>query len=106
MGAASEPMVIHLTGEYDISTSHTLAYALEPSYGAPNVVVDFSGVTYIDSTALSEMIRCRKRRAALAFPPKRFAGVNLQVRLILETTNLDKIWPIFDSVQEALASFN
>jgi anti-anti-sigma factor len=99
------PLVITLQGEYSAHTHTRLGEALSPSLEQQFVVLDFSSVNYIDSTALSELVVCRRRRMAKGYPPKHFAGVNDKIRLILQTTNLDTIWPIFDSVEEAAESF-
>jgi anti-anti-sigma factor len=99
------PLVITLQGEYSAHTHSLLGEALTPSLERRFVVVDFSRVDYIDSTALSELVLCRRRRMAKGYPPKHFAGVNEKVRLILKTTNLDTIWPMFESVDEAVESF-
>lgn len=100
------PLIIKLSEpEYHIYCRDRLAEALAAAQDKPFVVVDFSGVRYIDSTALSELILCRKRRAARGYPPKRFAGVSSAVRRVLTTTNLNTIWPMFDSVADAVRSF-
>ena len=105
MGDSLEPWVIVLNGEYDIYTRETFAALINPAINWPHVVLDFSAVSYLDSTCLGEMIQLRKRRAELGFPPKHLAGMNHLLRRVFEITTLDRIWPMFPTKQEAAAAF-
>lgn len=71
--------------------------------GGPNVVVDFSKIDYTGSTALSfftrlfKKTRCRGGEMA-------FCNVSPVEREVLEVTRLDTLWPIYDSLGDALAA--
>ncbi len=97
--------VIALSGEYDVYSVDKLELELVPSLDLPYVVVDFSKVAYIDSTALSLMVKFRKRRAEKGFEPKRLAGLNASLRHVFKLTQLDTIWPLYEDVETAVGSF-
>lgn len=100
------PLVITLAGEFDIyNADSVLAPALQPSYSHRNVVIDFSQVGYVDSSAISVLVRKRKRRAQLGFPPSRIVGLNPGVDRIFRVVGLHRIWPFHGSVEEAVRAF-
>ena len=67
-----------------------------------HVLIDFSKVNDIDSTGIGEMVsfldrfKQRGRKLALINPTER-------IRRRLEVSSLDELFPIHDSVEEALA---
>jgi anti-anti-sigma factor len=99
------PLVITLRGGFDVYTKDRLAEALSACANEPYVVWDFSGVDYVDSTCLSVMVRSSKGRRAKGFAASRIANPNESVRLILKITKLLDFFPVFDTVEEAVASF-
>jgi anti-sigma B factor antagonist len=69
-----------------------------------NVLVNFSGINYLDSTGIGELVGYMNR----------FVENNRQLKLLrpherilklLQITRLDSIFEIFDDEKEALASF-
>lgn len=101
-----EPIIIELPHkDYDIYNTNALVEAVAPSLLHREVILDFSHVDYLDSSALTVLIGVRKRRAAMGYPPKRFIRVSERIRLLLRVSQLDKIWPICNSTEEAIASF-
>ncbi|HKU67741.1 MAG TPA: STAS domain-containing protein [Candidatus Baltobacteraceae bacterium] len=102
---ATGPLVVTLTGEFDIYNVDALGALLAPTYEHPDVVVDMSEVRYLDSTALTVFIRMRKRRMIANFQPARMVGLNPNIRRLFALTRLDVVWPIYETLDEALASF-
>jgi anti-anti-sigma factor len=102
---AITPLIIQLTGDFDVYSTEKLKRALAPAYDQPNVIIDFSGVRYLDSTALTVLIRMRKRRAMKGLPPSRFLGLNENLRRLFEITHLDEVWPVCSTLAQALQSF-
>lgn len=102
--AAAAPQIIALRGEYDIYNQPALEDALAPACLMPQVIVDFSDVRYIDSTALSVLVRMRKERAKCGYEPARFAGLHRNLKLILRVSGLEHVWPQFDTVEDALGT--
>jgi len=64
-------------------------------------VIDLEGVSFVDSTGLGSVIaalkQIRNRQGEL-----RLAAPNQQVRVVLELTTLDRVFPYYATVEEAL----
>ena len=72
--------------------------------GGARLVLDLSGVTYVDSTALSVLVStlklARKEGGDLVL-----LGPTPPVRSLLEVTRLDRIFHIFEDEESATAVF-
>ena len=96
--------LIKLTGEVDLYTAPRFKDDLVALIddGAVDVVIDLSGVTFIDSTALGVIIsgvkRLHDRDGRL-----RIVAASRPVVRILDITGLDKVLTIFDTRDAALA---
>jgi anti-sigma B factor antagonist len=97
-------VVVRLTGELDLYNAHEVRNVLvEQTAGDPErVVVDLSGVEFIDSTALGVLIEARtklaNRRAFLLAAPA------VETRRALEISGLDRHFGLHDSVDDALGA--
>jgi anti-sigma B factor antagonist len=76
-----------------------LARAVRESAGA--VVLDLTGVTMLDSTALGVVAGCGRDLHA-AGRELYLAGPNDRIRLLLKLTQLEGLFPIVGSVEAAL----
>ena len=95
--------VLAILGEIDVSTAPELRDRLltVAQSGRTIVVVDLSGVTFLDSTALGVLVSGLKRfRAAEGDLRLVVAGRN--VAKVLEITGLTDVFRIFDTVEEAV----
>ncbi len=97
-------VVVTAGGEIDLHTATGLARAVDESLpSSPCLVIDMSRVTFVDSTGLGVLIGARNRArqgggaVVLVHPP------NL-VRRLLVGTQLQQTFPVFDTLDEALAS--
>jgi anti-sigma B factor antagonist len=97
-------VVVSLAGELDLYNAHEVREALlECCAEAPErLVVDLSGVKFIDSTALGVLIEARTRLAnrrgfLLAAP-------GLETRRALEISGLDRHFSVHDSLDSALGA--
>ncbi len=102
----SGPLVIELSGEYDIAASANLTVILRPAEDATYVVLDFDGVSYIDSSAVTVLVRLHKQRLAKDLPLMHLARVTPQVTRVFELTDLSTIWPMYETVEDAVAAFS
>jgi anti-sigma B factor antagonist len=59
-------VVLHVTGELDVATSELLEAALRALQmdGWPNIVLDLSGLSFIDSTGLNVLVGAHRRAKA------------------------------------------
>lgn len=91
-----------MTGEIDMATAPRFRQRLLAviAAGAQNVVIDLSGVDFIDSTGLGVLMGAAKRvRSAGGDIRLVMAGTRLAE--LIELTRLDRVLDVFDSVSEA-----
>ena len=97
--------IVAATGEVDVYTAPVLDEALSTavSGGATRLVVDLSGVDFLDSTGLSVLVKALKR--------VRDSDGSLDVVVTAERVNkvfritgLDQVIPVHASLADALAS--
>jgi anti-sigma B factor antagonist len=102
----SSATVVVVTGDVDLGTApdfeQELARSVEQHLGA-GLVIDLSGVTFIDSTGLNALVR--------AFERQRLLGSSLalvtddaRVSMMLEVTRLDRVLRHYPTREEALAA--
>lgn len=75
---------------------------LEHVAGRTLVVVDLTRVRFLDSSGLASLISVMKR-----LPPGawlRLVGVNENIASVLRTTRLDRVFPIFGDLTQALGA--
>ena len=98
-----EPNILSITGEIDLHESPHLKQAFEPliKKKTPRVVVDFNGVSYVDSSGLAVFLEAMQRIQAYG---GKFAiyGLRDNVRSIFELARLDQIFRIFPDKGSAL----
>jgi anti-sigma B factor antagonist len=99
-----DAVVVRLAGELDLYNAHAVREALIAACeeSPDRLVVDLSGVNFIDSTALGVLIEARTRMAnrrgfLLAAP-------GLETRRALEISGLDKHFAVHESLDEALGA--
>jgi len=96
--------VVLFKGEIDLESSPAAREVLLQCFDKKqNVVVDLSEVTYIDSSgvaSLVEALQASKKNGS------RFslAAVSEPTRRVLELARLDKVFTLFGSVDQAIAS--
>lgn len=98
--------VVAPTGRLDVAGAPALKEAMSQvgSNGPAKVVIDMEGVSFVDSTGLGSVIsvlkQIRNKEGEL-----RLAAPNQQVRVVLELTTLDRVFPYYATLEEALAGF-
>jgi anti-anti-sigma factor len=102
---ADDRAVVTAAGEVDLETAAQLGdHALEALRDvSPHLVLDLSGVTFMDSTGLKVLLSIQ-RRADLSGGTLALAGATRPVRKILALTGLDQTFRLFDSVADAQAA--
>ncbi|HEY9181544.1 MAG TPA: STAS domain-containing protein [Candidatus Baltobacteraceae bacterium] len=94
--------VVALEGEWDLSRGDELRRRLEPACERARVIVDLSGVTYIDSNCLSMLVRMRTKRVAKGYRPEILVIPSGNIKKIFTGTGFDHLWTIAGSMDEAL----
>jgi anti-sigma B factor antagonist len=98
--------VLAPTGRLDVTGAPTLKEAVTDAVknGQPRLVIDMEGVSFVDSTGLGSVIAALKLVRS-SQGDLRLAAPNQQVRVVLELTTLDRVFPYYPTVEEALADF-
>lgn len=97
--------VIRLTGELEIGRKAEIAAALALDGNESAVLLDFSEVSYADSTTLAEMLRFRDDAAKAGLPVAIVIGSRQFARLI-QYAGLAQAFRIFGSRGEALTELS
>ncbi len=86
---------LELVGEIDLSSAHLLVDEIDAAIeaGARTVVLDFAGVSFVNSTGLGAMVAATKRLRADGgdLVLRRFRGIPASA---LATTGLDRFFTI------------
>jgi anti-anti-sigma factor len=88
--------VINLSGRFDFNTHREFRSAYEPLVGDVDtlaVVVDFTGVDYLDSSALGMLLMLRDKLGG-AGKEVALTGVRGNVKQVLDIANFGKLFPI------------
>lgn len=97
--------VVRLTGELEIGRRAEIAAALVLAGNESGVLLDFSEVTYADSTTLAEMLRFRDEAATAGTPVAILIGSRQFARLI-QYAGLAHAFRIFEDRGEALTELS
>ena len=97
--------VLTVSGEIDMATAPRFRQRLLAliSDGAQNVVIDLSGVDYIDSTGLGVLMGGAKRVRS-AGGDIRLVTAGSHLAKLIELTRLDRVLDMFESVAAATES--
>src|SRR4030095_10925702 len=99
------PNVLPLEGDIDLHISPAITESLNAMIKKKpeRIVIDLSRATYIDSAGVAAFILAKQE--VKEYGGKFFlSGVQETIRLILETSRLDRIFWIFPDVDAALAA--
>lgn len=98
-GARDGHKILALKGPLNIHTVFDFQNAVRAE-SAPTLIVDFSGVPFIDSAALGALVAThlatQKANRKLAM-----AGLNPQVRALLDMTRVSHFFHIYPSIEDA-----
>ena len=95
--------IVAPTGRLDVAGAPALKEAIGEAVrkGPAKVVIDMVGVSFVDSTGLGSVIAALKQ-IRNSQGELRLAAPNQQVRVVLELTTLDRVFPYYATVEEAL----
>jgi len=98
--------VVAPTGRLDVAGAPALKDAISEvvKNGTPRVVIDMEGISFVDSTGLGSVIAALQQIRS-SQGDLRLAAPNQQVRVVLELATLDRVFPYYSTVEEALAGF-
>ncbi len=96
--------ILSLEGDIDLHRSPEVKETLEPliAQKVPRILLDFSKVSYIDSSGLATMIETLQRVQNYGGKFAMF-GLRESVRTVFEIARLDQIFPLFPDEAAAVA---
>jgi anti-sigma B factor antagonist len=99
------PDILPLKGEIDLHLSPVVTASLNAiiEKKPERLVIDLSGVTYIDSAGLAALIQAMQKVEAYG-GKFLLAGLQETVRSIFEISRLDQVFQIFPDTDAALAA--
>jgi anti-sigma B factor antagonist len=99
---SGEWVVVAVSGEVDMATGPALRDNLLSvlADGTPRIVLDLSGVTFMDSSGLGALLGSQ-RRARLLDGEIRLGAPSDRVLEILRLTNLDRVFDVHPTVAAA-----
>ena len=101
--AYGDVAVLSVDGEIDMATAPAFEAAIDEVLGnnPPTLIIDLSGVQFLDSAGLTVLMRTQHRRAEAGH----FAVVAGRVcRKPIELIGLDKLFAVCPTLDEALAT--
>lgn len=103
---SNDVVICILEGEININNSPELRKAFEAiiKRNDKKVLVDFSAVSYIDSSGLATLIEMLQRLKKIG-GSMRFSNMDQKIKNIFEVTKLHKLFEIFDTRELALKDF-
>ncbi|MDQ3758023.1 MAG: STAS domain-containing protein [Actinomycetota bacterium] len=98
-------VVLSVSGEVDLATAPELRQRLVDlvADGHRRIVVDMSETEFLDSTGLGALVVGLKRLRAHD-GEMRVVCTTPRVRKVFEITHVDRVLPLFDSVEQACTS--
>ena len=97
--------VVSLGGEIDVYTAPFVRERLDEAVheGRTNLIVDLTGVRFLDSTGLGVLVGRLKLTRSLG-GSLRLVGTDDRVLKVFSITGLDKVFEMHETLDEALAS--
>lgn len=99
-------VVCYVDGEIDINTSPDIKKNFEKILArkAPKIVINFSKVTYVDSSGLATLVEILKGMRTYG-GKMRLSNLSPKIKSLFEITKLEKLFDIMADEAEAIADF-
>jgi anti-sigma B factor antagonist len=95
-------VVVMLSGDLDLATAPELRNTLQEALTErKHLILDMADLRFLDSTGIGVLVRIHKKAIASG-GVLAFAAVPPNVTKILEVTCLDRIFPVYPQVEDAL----
>lgn len=99
-----EPVVVVFAGEYTLGSKNKLHRELNRLATKPRLVLDFSEVSYMDSTCIAELMRMEQRRAAAGFETAFVVMQSPVLIRIFSVVTLDRVFRVVPALDQAIDS--
>lgn len=95
-------MVMIFEGDYDLTSKALLRRALDAATPAPSVVLDFSTVSYIDSTVLCELLLFSRARLSAGREPATLVIRDGNMQRLIQIASVAPMFAVVESLDEAI----
>jgi len=99
-------VVMIFSGEHDLACKEHLRSDLARLSEVTDAVLDFTDVTYVDSTILVELIRLHSRRSSAGRSPITIVVQQTHLKKLFALLSLESIFRFADSLDEAIQKDN
>ena len=99
-------VIYNVKGDIDINSSPQIRKSLDKliSDKAAKIIVNLSGVSYIDSSGLATLVEMLKKTRGYGGRLK-LSNLNAKVKSLFEITKLEKLFEIYNTEEEASTTF-
>ncbi len=99
--------ILHVSGRIDAETAPTLEKQINKvlNKGQYHLAVDLSGVEYISSAGLRVLVSALKKARRHNRGDVRLAGLSTRLKEAFQLVGFNKLFQIFEDVQDAAGSF-
>jgi anti-anti-sigma factor len=96
-----EARIVRVTGEIDLSNAAELLDEIGDAVrsGAAAIIVDLSGVTFLDSSGIAMLFRLRQRLAHSRQELRLVVPGDSPIRRVLDITRMGELIPIQESLE-------
>lgn len=95
--------VVVFAGEYDLATQDRLRQEFLEVHKEPELVIDLTEVSYVDSSFVTELVRLHRRRHEEVLNPEVIVLRHPMVRRLFDILSLENIFRVVETLDEALA---
>lgn len=99
-----DKLIVHMAGELDHHSAEEVRNKVDDRLereGYNKLIMDFSGVTFMDSSGIGVVIG-RYKKLSLKKGKVYITQVNGSVKRVFEISGMFKIIPVFDNIEKAL----
>lgn len=98
--SSHDKVVMMFAHEYDISCKEQLRVDLEPLTNVRSIVLDFTDVTYLDSTVIGELIRLHKIRTSKGYGRETIVANNPRLGKLFNMVSFHEIFNVVASLAD------
>jgi anti-anti-sigma regulatory factor len=92
------------SGEYDVTCKRQWSEELDGLCSEPNVIMDFSEVSYLDATCITEMLRMHARRHDKGFDRETVILGQLPVQKLFDLLKMNDVVRVVQCLDDATRS--
>lgn len=98
--------ICYISGEIDINTAPDIKKSLDKllSKKEPRIIINFSSVTYVDSSGLATLVEILKNMRSYG-GKMRLSNLSPKIKSLFEITKLDRLFEIAADEETAAANF-